>query len=444
MTDPTAALPTLSDFAGVVLPESEAGVLGAGLFWAESRTRVVTELDRDDFHDPFHQQVYGALRLAEDANAPCEAQAVVHFLGPAIRQAGGFRRLLDLEGVALCEASLAWHIGELRQASARRRAVAHVMSAAGASGSVDPEEMTRRVSKALEVIDRGLPVTRIGDGLAKTAADIRSDVEHGSEGGGIPTPWWTLNTMSGGMQAGDLTILAARPSVGKSAMGLTWAIGTASAGYWTGFASQEMSEAQCNHRILAQLTGLEARRIKRRQLCPDDLRKIEAAAESASAWPFNLIDKPGLRVRDLYALAKTKCPRGSSMLFVDYLGLMIPEDRRLPTHKAVGSLTKGLKGLARDLGIHVVALSQLHRLDPKRAHGNPEPTMADLRDSGEIEEDADNVILLHRHDYGVASAPGTVQAPSRMTVIVAKQRNDSTGRFDVKYDRTTQRVWEGQ
>ena len=236
----------------------------------------------------------------------------------------------------------------------------------------------------------------------------------------VPTPWDDLNEFIGGWRAGALYVIGARPSVGKSLMGLQAAVSLAEHGLCS-FHSLEMPEAEVHTRLIAQISGVPQARMDRRELTASDWQKIATARGSRLFRSLVIDDRGSVRGVDIRSVARTLARRGTvAGVVVDYLQLMTParSDKR-PRHEQVGEWTRGLKLLAKDMNIPVILLSQLNRDSTKRTEARP--VMADLKASGDIEQDADVILLLH------AESKESVD----LEVIIEKNRQGQCGKLDL-------------
>lgn len=230
----------------------------------------------------------------------------------------------------------------------------------------------------------------------------------------VMTGWPDLDAMLGGLLPGTLTIVAARPSVGKSVIGANIATNVASRGEGAAIFSLEMTKDELTDRILANLARVELSRIRDHMLEPDDVRRLREAALKLRSFPLRIVDLADIGVAGIRTISRdlTRTQRGLRVIVVDYLQLMRPADGRAPREQQVSAMSRGLKLLAKELLVPVVALCQV-----KRPQGGPRrPVLEDLRESGAIEQDADSVLLLH-----------TEEDPYEIEVIVGKNRHGSKG-----------------
>jgi replicative DNA helicase len=270
----------------------------------------------------------------------------------------------------------------------------------------------------------------IGDELGATIARLdEPDIA-------IPTAWHDLNHLISGLRPGGLYIVGARPGVGKSLManGLVRALAEHGG---VAYNNLEMSRHEVYERMLAAESSVQYRRFTNRCLDASDYERLAEPAEHLERLPISVDDRATVTVTDIRSHARSMARRGPMAgVVVDYLQLMgggvQRNDRRL-RHEVVGEISRALKILAKEMDVPVVALSQLNRQSAQRS--DPHPTMADLRESGSLEQDADVILLLHMDD----------EDPTTLEVAVAKNRQGSQGKFKLKreghYARLDNYAW---
>ena len=251
---------------------------------------------------------------------------------------------------------------------------------------------------------------------------------------GEPTGFYEFDDLTCGLQPGELIIIAGRPSMGKTAFGLNIAEHLAIAeGRPALFFSLEMSRQQVAQRLLCSRARVDSQKLRRGRLSPEDIQMLHHAADEMRDKPLLVDDSANLSVLELRARARLESRRHKlRAVFVDYLQLM-----RAPglesRQQEVAEISRGLKALAKELNVPVVAMAQLNR-NPEDRSGN-RPRMSDLRESGAIEQDADLIALLHRESYYQrAGAPG-VEEDNTAELIVAKQRNGPVGTVTLEFNR---------
>jgi replicative DNA helicase len=276
--------------------------------------------------------------------------------------------------------------------------------------TVEVKEAVARLARQLEVGDRGICT-------------------------GLPTGFTQLDEYTSGLQPGDLIVVAGRPSMGKTALGLSVAQHMAQHDHKPVlFFSMEMSIDQIAQRLICAHTGIDTQKLRRRMLSEQEVRRLcDACAEFEEA-PLFIDDSAGLTVMEVRSNARRLKQRHDiQAVFVDYLQLMhTPEAENRQVE--IATISRGLKGLARELNIPVVALAQLNRMPEGRQ--DKRPLMSDLRESGAIEQDADVVLLIHREEY---YHPEKEEFKNQAELIIAKQRNGPTGSVLLHFDKRVTR-----
>lgn len=272
-------------------------------------------------------------------------------------------------------------------------------------------------------------------GVVHEIRDVLTDLFAAMAAGevpGLPTGWPDLDALlNGGLGRGTLTILAARPSVGKTALAGNLAISVGRRGGSVLFVSLEQSRDELAERLLSSLSAVDAARLKSRKLTDRELVRLQEARERLAALPVAVDDGAARTVAQIAAAARLrKRRRGLDLLVLDYVQLVAPEDRRIPREQQVAAVSRALKHLATDLRVPVVCLAQLSRAIETRE--SKRPRLSDLRESGSLEQDADAVLFLDR--------PATYDPeaePSEARLIVAKHRHGRTGDVLLHFDGAT-------
>jgi len=318
-------------------------------------------------------------------------------------------------------ANARWYLDRLRESNLRRRIRA-------ASGRI-AELVARDDLDCAEILEgMDLEITALGDSerseilwlkdiLRPAVEDIQRRAANPSLAcTGIPSGYWDLDHLTDGFQPGELVIIAARPSIGKTALAVSLIVNMSVRGeHKGGLFSCEMSEVLIAQRFLANVGQFDLGMVRRGSIVRSDGNRLLEAASALYHEQVLVNATPNVKLGDLKGMARSMVRRGGAYIFVDYLTLIQHGDSRTPRHERVGEISKQLKGLARELNVPVIALSQLART----AEGK-EPSLAELRQSGEIEEDADLVMLLHRERDETLDAVPT-------QLIVAKNRNGPCG-----------------
>jgi replicative DNA helicase len=253
---------------------------------------------------------------------------------------------------------------------------------------------------------------------------------------GLPTGLASLDNVQGGLHRSELIVIAARPSVGKTTMGLTVSLNVSlEVGAHVLFISLEQARAELMERAMCNLAGIDGKRLRMGTLTTEEMERLHSAGEQLQQAKLRFSDNSSQRLLRIAGAARRARHKGQlDLLVIDYLQLIEPESRKEPRHEQVASISRGLKRLARELAIPVVVMAQLNRESEKRS--GERPRLSDLRESGAIEADADVVLLLHRNtDKRSESSPWMQSSSGSLEVIVAKNRNGPTDVVLLSYDR---------
>lgn len=296
------------------------------------------------------------------------------------------------------------------------------------SDATDPADMESLAQNAMAAAD--IPAADgpkpIGDVISRTINIIRDRHTPGR-----PKPLYTgidtLDQQLVGFDSGYLVIIAARPGSGKTAIGMNISTFAASHGYPVLFFSLEMDDTQLGERVATSETGANAGRLRAGRGESEDFRRVQQASDIVDGWPLQIMDYRSLTVARMVAEAKRmKRKTGLRLVVVDYLQLVKPADRKPQRWEQVGQISRDLKGAAGELGVPIIALAQLNRAGDNRPDGKPR--MSDLRESGDLEQDADTILLMS--DVPGQPADATTK---RVLVQIAKQRHGTVGEVELQF-----------
>ncbi len=341
--------------------------------------------------------------LVELANAVPSASNAAHY-ARLVREKSAIRRLIDAAGDILHDA---YHSSE-ESSTILEEAEQRIFRIAQESEQTHAESLQSLVDQTMRMIDAN-------DGKLIT---------------GVPSGYHELDEMTHGLQRGEMLILAARPSMGKTAFALNIAEQAAMAGHGVGVFSLEMGKLQLVQRMLSARAGVDSQRIRRSMLGPDDFQRLHVACSEFLEAPIYIDDTPGLTILQMRAKARRMVAKHDLKMFIiDYLQLMSSGRRVESRQVEISEISRGVKAMARELNCPVVCLSQLNRAAEQRE--GHRPRMSDLRESGSLEQDADVVMMLHREEYYHQADPDwSLNHPDKVGVaelIIAKQRNGPTG-----------------
>ncbi len=419
-----------------VLPhniEAEKSVLGAIFLDPRVLANVADKLILEDFYEDRNRSIFLALTRLLEKGAKIDLTTVSTELAQLkVMGRVGADYLSELIDYTPTLTNLDSYIEIVRDFSLKRAMIA-VTSEIYAQGFDPKYDATDYVDQAEERIFKLIRKRRAGEFItikqALEEVTKKAEVKR-SEGEvtGLDTGFKTLNYLTSGLQSEELVILAARPSVGKSALAMNIAIEAAkkNKGGKAGIAifSLEMSYEQFSSRMLAYESLVDNRNIRLGNLTANDWQDIKAANESLNALNIYFDDTAGSRVQDIRAKCrKLRQEEKLDFVIIDYLQLIQESaGSRGNRQENVAEISRGLKLMARELGIPVLALSQLSRNVEREKR---DPVLADLRESGAIEQDADIVMFMHEPDEGT----------SNIEIIIAKNRQGSTGRFSLRFQK---------
>ncbi|MBT2570983.1 replicative DNA helicase [Planococcus sp. ISL-110] len=411
--------------------EAEQSVIGAIFLEPPSLITVAEIVMAEDFYRIAHQKIFQTMLNLSDHGKAIDVVTVTEELSvkKELEDVGGLSYLTEIANAVPTAANVA-HYAHIVEEKALLRRLIRVATTIVEDGFTREDEVEALLAEAekkmMEVSSRknAGDFTHIKDVLVKTYDNI--ELLHTRKGDvtGIPTGFQDLDKITAGFQRNDLIIVAARPSVGKTAFALNVAQNVATkTDENVAIFSLEMGAEQLVMRMLCAEGNIDAQVLRTGALQNEDWRKLTMAMGSLSNAGIFIDDTPGIRVNDIRA----KCRRlkqeyGLGMIMIDYLQLIAgPGKAGENRQQEVSDISRSLKGLARELEVPVIALSQLSRGVEQRQ--DKRPMMSDLRESGSIEQDADIVSFLYREDY----YDKETEDQNMIEIIVAKQRNGPTG-----------------
>jgi replicative DNA helicase len=299
--------------------------------------------------------------------------------------------------------------------------------------TIDPREMLSRAEERIfAILDEksGAAISSIRDVLQESLLRIDARMKQDASLGGLATGLTDFDGMTGGLHGSELIILAARPSMGKTALAMNMAEHAAIQEQSpTLFVSLEMSAIELGDRLLCSVARVNSSRLRNGTITNEDRRKLVEKAAEISAAPLYVDDSPSRTMTEIAAAARRLKRRdGLGLIVIDYLQLIEPDNPRDPRQEQVAKIARRLKGLARELDVPVLCLSQLNR--QAEASKDNKPKLSHLRESGAIEQDADVVMFVHREEYYQTNEEDRARVAGEADLIIAKQRNGPIG--DVK------------
>lgn len=417
--------------------EAEQAVIGAVFLEPEALSAAAESLMPEDFFRASHQRIFDAMLNLTDRGEPIDLVTVTTSLSndKKLDEVGGVQYLSDLAGSVPTAANIEYYSKIVEEKSLLRRLIrtATDIVTSGFATEEDVEDVLNEAEKNILEVS-----SRKNSGAFKAIKDVLIDVydnieqlhHHDADVTGIPTGYRDLDQITSGFQRNDLIIVAARPSVGKTAFALNIAQNVAiNTDENVAIFSLEMGADQLVSRMLCAEGNIDAQRLRTGRLEPDDWSKLTMAMGSLSNAGIYIDDSPGIRVNEI----RSKCRRlkqenGLGMILIDYLQLIQGSgNSRENRQQEVSEISRSLKALARELNVPLIALSQLSRGVESRQ--DKRPMMSDLRESGSIEQDADIVGFLYRDDYYDQES----EKQNIIEIIISKQRNGPVGNVELAF-----------
>ena len=436
---PAPAVPSaFSDRTPPYSPQAELAVLGGMLIDPDAVVKAVEIVDDTMFHREAHRRLFRALLRIWQRGDVIDGVTVQEELSKAgdFEAVGGFPFLASLFDATPTAANIEYHAQIVREKSVLRRlieaATSIIQDTYTWTGDVEQlmDSSEQKIYQIAQTSDRRGFVW-IKEILWPTFEKIEALQNNPSSVTGVPTGFADLDELTSGFQPSDLIIVAARPSMGKTAFTLNIAQHAAiNSQKPVAFFSLEMSKESLVQRVLCAEGRVDASRLRKGRLQDDEYARLAIAAGRLNTAPIYIDDTPGISVLEMRAKARRlKSDRPElGMIIVDYLQLMVGSAgaRSENRQQEVSEISRGLKALAKELELPVVALSQLSRAVESRP--DKRPMMSDLRESGAIEQDADVIMFLYRPEYyfGPVDKEGN-SIEGRAEVIIGKQRNGATG-----------------
>ncbi|WP_188455428.1 replicative DNA helicase [Virgibacillus oceani] len=417
--------------------EAEQAVIGAIFLEPEAFSAASELLVPEDFYRAGHQRIFETMMRLSDKGEPIDLVTVTTSLANAktLDEVGGVSYLTDVAGSVPTAANIGYYSKIVEEKSVLRRLIRTATDIVTTSFTREDEveDVLNEAEKSILEVSH-----RQNSGAFKSIKDVLIDVYDNIESlhhqsadvTGVPTGFHDLDRITSGFQRNDLIIIAARPSVGKTAFALNVAQNVAiKTDENVAIFSLEMGADQLVSRMLCAEGNIDAQRLRTGSLEADDWGKLTMAMGSLSNAGIYIDDSPGIRVSEI----RSKCRRlkqehGLGMILIDYLQLIQGSaNSKENRQQEVSEISRSLKGLARELNVPLIALSQLSRGVESRQ--DKRPMMSDLRESGSIEQDADIVGFLYRDDYYDQES----EKQNIIEIIISKQRNGPVGTVELAF-----------
>lgn len=413
----------------------EMAVLGSMLLEKEAIAKAIEILDENAFYKPAHQQIYSAMIGLFERSEPVDLITLIEELRrrAQLEKIGGEFYLTELTTKVTTSANIDFHAHIVLEKALMRQLIASSSAVASRAYS-ETEDALGLLDEAEQQIFQ-ISEQRMKKNFVSMNTAVHSTMEllesiHGKHSGitGVPAGFTELDNYTGGFQKSDLIIVAGRPSQGKTALVLSLARNAAVIhNVPIGFFSLEMSTQQLVMRLICAEARVDAHSVRTGRLPEDEWRKLSTSVGRLYKAKIFIDDTPALGILELRAKARRlKAEHNVGMIVVDYLQLMQGPKNAQSREQEISSISRSLKALAKELNIPVIALSQLNRA--VEARGDKRPVLADLRESGAIEQDADVVLFVHRPEmFGIEKDDDGNSTEGVAELILGKQRNGPTG-----------------
>ena len=410
--------------------EAEESVLGAVMLSAEAAAVALETLRPEDFYRPAHQSVFEAILSLFDGNQAIDAITVSDWLrrNDNLERVGGIAFLNHLMDAVPATSNVGYYVEIVDETASRRR----LMKAGSTVGqlAMQSDRPVDEVLDAAEAAVFAVADRRVGEGLSRLGPLLQETLEKieeiGTQGGditGVPTGFNGIDKKLAGLHPANLVVIAARPSMGKSALALNIAQNVAETDKPVAFFTLEMSREEVVQRLLASMASVDSNKLRTGQLGPEMWQKLARESSKLYKMPFFVDDSSNLTVTAIRAKCRRlKRKSDLGLVVVDYLQLMQGPSRSDNRQQEIAEISRSLKNLARELHVPVIAVSQLNRQLEQRE--NKRPRLGDLRESGAIEQDADIVMFVYRNEY---YDPDDVNTKGTAEVNIAKHRAGATG-----------------
>ncbi|MCK9186310.1 replicative DNA helicase [Candidatus Gracilibacteria bacterium] len=436
----------MSEQSGFVPPhslEAEKSTIGSILIDKEAITKISDFVKSEDFYHDAHRLIYQAMVDLYDKRTPIDLVTLTNILEEKkeLKMIGGASYLALLAN----EVPTATHIFQyatiVKQKSILRKLIlaGDAIKGLGYMEEQDVEELIEKAERSLFSVSQTYMSDRfvhIKDVLNKTYEKISDlhDPEAKEKYRGIPTGFKSLDNLLSGLQPSDLVILAARPSMGKTALALNIAQNVAKRGKTVGLISLEMSKEQLVERMFCSLLAVDSWKMRTGKLSDDDFGRIGSIMDELNSMKIFIDDSIGNSIAELKAKARRlKMENGLDFLVIDYLQLMSAGSSSYNSQsnrvQEISEISRSLKALARDLSIPILALSQLSRAVEMRPSKIPQ--LSDLRESGAIEQDADVVLMMYREDYYEEDT----ERKGVTDLFIRKHRNGPIGHIELAFKK---------
>ncbi|MDR0307473.1 MAG: replicative DNA helicase [Chitinispirillales bacterium] len=430
----------------------ERTILGSMLIDPQAADMALEHVDKDCFYSSAHSIIFECMRELSEKNIPIDIITVTESLRTKnkLEEVGAQGYLSELTECVATSGNIEHYAGIVKEKATLRQLISTAAEIttdcfSGENGANDVLDQAE--SKIFSISESR--VKNKFESMRQLLPTVFKNIANTSKGGinGVPTGFTDLDQMTTGLQKGDLVIVAGRPSMGKTAFCLSVALhASVKAGYCTAIFSLEMSKDQIVQRMLCSEARVSMHALRSGTLPQRDYPKLSMAAGPLADAPLFVDDTPGITVLEMRAKARRlKAQYNLGLIIIDYLQLMGSSSKVESRQQEISQISRALKGIAKELDVPVIALSQLSRAVEQRT-GDHQPKLSDLRESGAIEQDADVVMFVYREEVYNKDNP---DIKGQADIIVGKQRNGPIGDVKVafikdyaRFENLSQRVEE--
>lgn len=419
--------------------EAEQTVLASCMIDHIAVEKVINLLKYDDFYYEANKEIYDSIKQIHLQNIPVDAVTVFEELKKRgkIDYVGGFEYLVTLTENIITSKNVEAYCNIIREKSTLRKLIdaSQEIIEKGYKENDDVQRIIELAESRIFSISQNRSINSFSE-IKEVLMTVFNQLEERAKSGGnltgLTTGYTDLDRMTSGLQKSDLILLAARPSMGKTALALNIAMNTVKTGSSVALFSLEMSKEQYVQRIISMESMVDSAKLRTGNLEDDDWTRLIDTMSLISSYDVYIDDTPSVSLFEMMSKCRRlKIEKGLDLIIVDYLQLMSDGGKNDNRQQEISNISRGLKALARELSCPVMALSQLSRAPELRT--DHRPIMSDLRESGAIEQDADVVMMLYRDEYYHKEES---EKKGITEVIITKQRNGPVG--------TVELAWIGQ
>lgn len=419
--------------------DAERAILGAVMLDRDALAVALEDVQLEDFYRREHREIFETMCRMYENDQAIDGITLAEELEreKQLERVGGADFLAHLLAITTTAANVSYHARIVREKAILRRLIttANEISVDALEGAEETDTILDTAQTKIYSIAETRQTqafAAVKDVVPETFRRIEEAFRNKSDVTGLRTHFTDFDRMTAGLQKSDLLILAARPSMGKTTLALNLAYNVAvKENVPTAVFSLEMSKEQLVTRMLCSSGGFNNHDIRKGQVKPEEWPKLTEACSRLSSAPIFIDDSSGISVLEMKAKARRlKQQHGIGLIVIDYMQLMTAASKAENRQQEISFISRHLKGMAKDLDVPVMALSQLSRAVESR--GDHKPMLSDLRESGSIEQDADVVMFIFREEY---YKPEDESVRNKATVIIGKQRNGPVGQFDLHFHK---------